>query len=110
MGDATLLVPSVRKLLRVVSTVPRLEAFVSATCQAVIQDGAEFLRADANVANPQRVPELLQDWIEELREASRMHQAMVAITAALKQRVEPAAAASAHQLNSIVVQVRGHGQ
>lgn len=59
LSDATTLPASVRKLLRVVAAVPRMERCIGDICEVVFKQGGAYLpQALSGCSDPNRVPEV----------------------------------------------------
>ncbi|EFJ49191.1 hypothetical protein VOLCADRAFT_117327 [Volvox carteri f. nagariensis] len=104
--DATTLPAAVRKTLRVVGAVPRMEAFIGAVCERVYIKGAPFVPPHIDgTTDPSRVLEVLELWLGLLQEAAQLRGAMRAIVEALAARAE-GMAAPIHGPADVVVSVR----
>ncbi|MEW5300295.1 MAG: hypothetical protein WDW36_003235 [Sanguina aurantia] len=78
LSDATTLPASVRKLLRVVAAVPRMEKCIGGICEAL-----------SGCSDPNRVPEALGGWLSGLREGAAMRACLRDAAQALAQRPGP---------------------
>ncbi|MEW5316929.1 MAG: hypothetical protein WDW38_008268 [Sanguina aurantia] len=90
LSDATTLPASVRKLLRVVAAVPRMERCIGDICEVVFKQGAGYLpQALSGCSDPNRVPEALGGWLSALREGAAMRACLRDAAQALAQRPGP---------------------
>ncbi|GLC33253.1 hypothetical protein PLESTM_000040900 [Pleodorina starrii] len=104
--DATTLPAAVRKTLRVVGAVPRMEAFIGAVCDRVYVKGAPFVPPHIDgTTDPSRVLEVLQVWLGLLQEGAHLRGAMRAVVEALAARTE-GMATPIHGPGDVVASVR----
>ena len=83
LDDPTLLSQSMAKLLRIVAAVPKMERFVGAVCEAVLQDGVNFIPQDVReIPDPKEVPRVLQHWLSELK---KLHDLQIFFDALLRE-------------------------
>ncbi|GIM00811.1 hypothetical protein Vretimale_5731 [Volvox reticuliferus] len=89
LRDATVLPSAIRKTLRVVGAVPRMEAFIGAVCERVYLKGAPFVPPHIDgTTDPSKVLEVLEIWLELLHENAQLRGAMRAVVETLAARVE----------------------
>ncbi|GLI64985.1 hypothetical protein VaNZ11_008410 [Volvox africanus] len=106
LRDATALPAAVRKTLRVVGAVPRMEAFIGAVCERVYLKGASFVPPHIDgTTDPSRVLEVLEVWLELLQESAQLRGAMRAVVETLAARAE-GMAALIHGPDDVVAGVR----
>ncbi|PNH02559.1 hypothetical protein TSOC_011452 [Tetrabaena socialis] len=106
LSDATTLPAALRKTLRVVGAVPRMEAFIGAVCESVYRAGAAFVPPHLEgCTDPSKVLEVLGVWLGLLQDGSRLRSAMRAVTEALLARAD-GLAMPIHGAGDVVSSVR----
>ncbi|GIL44765.1 hypothetical protein Vafri_2272 [Volvox africanus] len=106
LRDATALPAAVRKTLRVVGAVPRMEAFIGAVCERVYLKGAPFVPPHIDgTTDPSRVLEVLEIWLELLHESAQLRGAMRAVVETLAARAD-GMATPIHGPDDVVAGVR----
>ncbi|GMH32940.1 hypothetical protein BSKO_00774 [Bryopsis sp. KO-2023] len=88
LNDATRLPSSILKLVRVVESLPQLEAFVGKVCEVVFKSGAMFLPQNACASDPCIIPNVLRGWIDVLAKQEASRQAIESIRRELLRRVD----------------------
>ncbi|KAJ9515477.1 hypothetical protein QJQ45_016477 [Haematococcus lacustris] len=103
VSDVTALITHLRKLLRVVSAVPRMEAFIGEVCEAVYTKGSALLpqamqggpkdptKPGSPPLPPPQVLPVLTSWVAALKDAAGMKALLASVAQLLGQRTEQAA-------------------
>ncbi|KAL6756451.1 hypothetical protein V8C86DRAFT_73358 [Haematococcus lacustris] len=96
VSDVTALTTHLRKLLRVVSAVPRMEAFIGEVCEAVYTKGSALLpqAMQGGPKDPTKVLPVLTSWVAALKDAAGMKALLASVAQLLGQRTEQAARAA----------------
>lgn len=88
LSDPTQLPATIIKLLRVVSSLPRLEAFVGEVCEVVLQKGVSYLPREVSPSDPSAIPSVLQIWLNHLGKRKKDRETMEMIRKELLKRID----------------------
>lgn len=94
LRDATLLVPSLRKMAAVVGAIPRMQAFVAQVCEVVLYRGLTNVPPELHGnLDPGAVPRVLEHWLALLQQGEQLRQLAQQLQLLLATRAVGAAAA-----------------